>query len=55
MTQAMQEAQERAVTTTDELEPSMVLFSDEDGIEIDDVELISLSSATLGAIVARRC
>lgn len=51
-----QEVRERSTTVTDESEPDMVLFSDEEGLDLaDDVELITLSSATLGAIVARRC
>uniref|UniRef100_A0AAU2V7Y8 Uncharacterized protein n=1 Tax=Streptomyces sp. NBC_00003 TaxID=2903608 RepID=A0AAU2V7Y8_9ACTN len=51
-----QAVQERSVTVMDEAEPDMVLFTDEEGLDLaDDVELISLSSATLGAIVARRC
>ncbi|MEY9995958.1 hypothetical protein ABIE67_007990 [Streptomyces sp. V4I8] len=51
-----QEVQERPVIAMDEAEPDMVLFSDEEGLDLaDDVELITLSSATLGAIVARRC
>ncbi|MFD8143702.1 hypothetical protein [Streptomyces sp. NPDC059708] len=51
-----QEVRERSMTVTDESEPDMVLFSDEEGLDLaDDVELITLSSATLGAIVARRC
>lgn len=53
MTQAVTE---RSVTVMDEAEPDMVLFTDEEGLDLaDDVELIALSSATLGAIVARRC
>jgi len=37
-------------------EPTMVVFTDEKGLDIvDDVELLTLNSATLGAIVARRC
>ncbi|MGW1668111.1 hypothetical protein [Streptomyces sp. NPDC002324] len=51
-----QEVQERPVKAMDEAEPEMVLFSDEEGPDFaDDVELITLSSATLGAIVSRRC
>ncbi|MGW2815418.1 hypothetical protein [Streptomyces sp. NPDC001415] len=51
-----QAVQERSVSVMDEAEPDMVLFTDEEGLDLaDDVELISLSSATLGAIVARRC
>ncbi|MET9777880.1 hypothetical protein ABZ023_27120 [Streptomyces sp. NPDC006367] len=51
-----QELQERPVTEMTEAEPDMVLFTDGEGFDlVDDVELISLSSATLGAIVARRC
>ncbi|MFE2285501.1 hypothetical protein ACFXDJ_15170 [Streptomyces sp. NPDC059443] len=51
-----QEVQERPVIAMAEAEPEMVLFSDGEGVDLaDDVELISLSSATLGAIVARRC
>ncbi|GAA2142388.1 hypothetical protein GCM10009760_27500 [Kitasatospora kazusensis] len=51
-----QEVQERPVIVMNEAEPSMVLFSDEEGLDLaDDVELITLSSATLGAIVSRRC
>ncbi|MEU6543049.1 hypothetical protein [Streptomyces sp. NPDC046859] len=51
-----QAVQERSATLTDETEPDLVLFTDEEGLDLeDDVELISLSSATLGAIVARRC
>ncbi|MCX4852402.1 hypothetical protein [Streptomyces canus] len=51
-----QDVQERSGVVTDETEPEMVLFSDEEGLDVaDDVELITLSSATLGAIVSRRC
>ncbi|WP_406464467.1 hypothetical protein OH768_51700 [Streptomyces sp. NBC_01622] len=51
-----QAVQERSATVIDEAEPDMVLFTDEEGLDLDDdVELIALSSATLGAIVARRC
>ncbi|MHA6764889.1 hypothetical protein [Streptacidiphilus sp. PAMC 29251] len=50
------EVLERTAIETDESEPGMVLFSDEEGLDLaDDVELIILSSATLGATVARRC
>ncbi|ROR91140.1 hypothetical protein [Nocardioides aurantiacus] len=41
-------------TTADE--PSLIMFTDEDGVDVaDDVELLKLTSASLGAIVARRC
>lgn len=50
-----QEVLERS-TVTAEAEPDMVLFSDGEGLDLaEDVELITMSSATLGAIVARRC
>ncbi len=55
MTQELQERPVIAMTEA-EAEPDMVLFTDGEGFDlVDDVELISLSSATLGAIVARRC
>lgn len=48
--------QARLVETTGSAEPTMVVFTDEKGVDIvDDVELLTLNSATLGAIVARRC
>jgi len=48
--------QERLVGGTVAAEPTMVVFTDEKGVDIvDDVELLTLNSATLGAIVARRC
>lgn len=51
-----QEVQERPQSMSDESEPNMVLFSDEEGLTLaDDVEPIQLTSTTLGAIVARRC
>ena len=47
---------ERPAGSLDEAAPNIVLFSDEEGVDlVDDVELITLTSATLGAIVARRC
>lgn len=47
---------EQPVSETEDQSPSIVLFTDEEGLDLaDDVELIPLSSATLGALTARRC
>ena len=51
-----EEVLQRPVAVTDEAEPNVVLFTDEEGVDlVDDVERITLTSATLGAIVAWRC
>jgi hypothetical protein len=60
MTQQVQamtrQVQGSPVTVADESEPAMVLFSDETDLDLaDEVELITLTSASLGAIIARRC